>query len=171
MQTAFKKNTCSWFLLAIPTLRTGAHGEGATGPGWPKAYHKPEKPPAAGTGGQPSAQPPGCGKGRAGPAPRSLASLRAFPAPFPHLWEAPAGAEAVDLHLVEAGDLHGRCPAHLFRDEREAEAGGLPARSRFRPAAAAVRRRLWEGGSVPLAPVGKEQILLAEKDAAGRTES
>lgn len=47
-----------------------------------------------------------------------------------HLREAPAGAQAVDLHLVEAGDLHGDGLARLFLPAGgEAESGwlsGLP---------------------------------------------
>lgn len=55
---------------------------------------------------------------RVPPAPLRLRPARAAS----HLWEAPAGAQTVDLHLVEAGDLHGE-PAHFFRAAGEAEGG------------------------------------------------
>lgn len=75
--------------------------------------------------------------------PAQLGSAALAP-PLPHLREAPAGAEAVDLHLVEAGDLHGRGPARLFPGGAEAEGRLLPARGCFHPLTAAGACR-WAG--------------------------
>lgn len=70
----------------------------------------------------------------AGPGPGRARSPRR-----PHLREAPAGAQAVDLHLVEAGDLHGRSRARLFPGREEAEGEALPAAGPH-PAACGLRR-------------------------------
>lgn len=116
-------------------LRTGLHLR-------PEAPNTFLKPPAAGAGGRaalprPAGQPGAPAAREARPGRAGPSRPRVPSAPLPHLREAPAGAEAVDLHLVEAGDLHGRGPARLFPCGGEAEGGWLPARRCFHPAAAA----------------------------------